>query len=310
MVINNVIERIRVSRLPTSFTTMLKTDFLQHGLRAFARLKSWDLNSIKLLERYLLALQLVSSYDKLLHSMILVSEFYDPIHITYKKGLYSPSLKNYVALENAHRTLKRAEAKLYKRKLLDAIDEKGQKRIVVTSRGEKIFYRSYPLAKLRDQKWGGFWTIVMYDFPEEKRQHRDRLREKLEKHGFGSPQLSVYISPLPLQKPIQQLIEGESYEDYAWVTRAQTVFGKTSREIVAGAWPVGVLNQLYERLVQTYNLMPISDDLDLFWQTAYLAVNNQDPYLPYELLPKPWHGKTCQKLYAKATRPGFLSAII
>lgn len=288
---------------------MATTQLIQHGLHHFATLDEWNLPSLQLLEKYLLTYEKLPSYKKLLYSMILFSDMYRPLDSTRRKKLAIPGLAEVEQAENAHRALKRAEIYMNKRKLIRAVDEKGRKSIVVTSSGEKNFYKQYPLAKLRQKKWDGIWRMVMYDFPEEKRALRNQLRRDLKKYGFGSPQISIYISPLQLATPIQQLIESKDYQKYVWVTRAETVLGKSNVEIARDSWPLAALNDLYTRLGQSYFRVLDNEELEIFWQSCFLAVDHQNPYLPKELLPEDWQEETCRKLFEKLSGNTFLDVV-
>lgn len=288
---------------------MPTTKFLQQGLQHFSSLEAWNFPSLQLLEKYLLVYEKLPSYKKLLYSMIPFSTMYSPISFTRRQKLAIPGLKDVEEEENAHRTLKRAQIYMNKRKLIRAVDEKDRKSIVVTSSGEKIFYKQYPLAKLRQKKWDGTWTVVMYDFPEEIRQKRDQLRTDLIKYGFGSPQISIYISPLPLAKPMQQLIEAKEYQKYVWVAKAHSVLGKSNREIAQDSWPLKLIDDLYARLEKTFVEVAGDEDLETFWRVCFLAVDHQNPYLPRELLPEDWREETCRKLFEKLSGNSFLGAI-
>lgn len=257
----------------------------------------------------MLAYEKLPSYKKLFFSMIKYYNMYQPISFKRMEKHVIPGLNKVERNENVSRARKRAQTYMNKRKLIRAVDDEGQKRIVVTSTGEKIFYEQYPLAKLRQQKWDGTWTMVMYDFPEEIRQKRDRLREDLLKYGFGSPQISIYISPLPLAKPIQQLMEAKEYQKYVWVAKAQSVLGKSNREIAQDSWPLGIINDLYRRLEKTFVEVAGDEDLETFWKICFLAIEHKNPYLPKELLPEDWHEEACRKLFKKLSTDGFLNAI-
>jgi len=248
----------------------------------------------------------VISYKKVLAGMIKFEEMYQPI----RKGPLFVDISGSLEATNLERADRRAQILLNRRDLIQTFDGTRGKRLVVTSRGHKIFYEDYPLAKLRKKPWDGVWTVVMYDFPEKNRVLRRRTRRRLIKLGFGCPQISILVSPLPIEDPIQQLLEGEGVADRVWVLRAERVLGMENHEVVRKAWPITYdLNWLYGELLQV--LPEVEGDTELLsqWRVYFLAVNNADPYLPLELLPDDWLGVDCKKEFLKLGRTGFLGAL-
>jgi len=265
------------------------------------------LNHQKLFDKYLLAYDALPSHKKILSSMIKFKDMYRPLS---KRTGYPTPFFDIEGL-NAERKFQRAKIALNRRDLINTFDDIHGKRLVVTSRGHKIFYKDYPLAKLRDKPWDGVWTVVMYDFPEEERVERNAIRRRLMKLGFGSPQISILISPLSIEEPVQKLLEGEEVAEQVWTLRAERILGMENREVARRAWPiVEELNQLYRELLRV--LPNIKKDKELLeeWKIYFLAVNSADPYLPFELLPKSWKGKICEEEFVKLGPAGFLKILL
>lgn len=152
-------------------------------------------------------------------------------------------------VKNEYRRGLRTRIYLHKKDLIKSVDGKGGRKLVLTSRAHKIFYQEYPLAQLRTKKWDGFWTIINYDFPNLQKNDRNYFRRKLKSLGFGSPQESVFVSPLPLSEALNQLVEGERFEKFAWVVRAQRILGLSHKEVAQKSWNLEALNGLYEKLL-------------------------------------------------------------
>jgi|GEM_PF-2374448 len=268
--------------------------------------KALKLENRKLFDFYLANYEILPAHKKVLRSMIKFSEMYRPI----QRGSRNADPYGHLAGANEERKLRRADIYLNKKDLLQTFDEKSGKRLVLTSRGHKIFYEDYPLAQLRKKPWDGYWTVVMYDFPEQERVTRRFLRRRLIDLGFGCPQISVLISPLPLDNPIQQLMEGEGVADRAWTLRAKRVLGMENREVARRAWPIlEELGKLYEELLAVLPEAKKEKPLLEQWREYFIAVNSADPYLPRELLPKEWPGKACEKEFLKLGPKGFLEAL-
>lgn len=268
----------------------------------------WDIKTTRSFERYLEELEATPSSKVFLSSTIKFEEMYQPLWV----NPYSwKSVFGEVQGENEYRRLKRAQIYLHKKDLVKVVDRHGGKRLILTTRAHRIFYKDYPLAKLRQEKWSGNWTIVMYDLPEKRKSFREYLRKKLRRLGFGSPQESVLVSPLPLAKPVQDLVEGEGAGDDVWVVLAKRVLGLTNREVAERAWRLESLNQLYQKLLEVFPRAKRKRDKGLLagWQRCFLALDNADPYLPVELLSEDWQGEKCRQAAQSLEPAGLLKVI-
>lgn len=284
-----------------SQTTLKEASHL-HTKISFPKLKHPEL-----FDKYLKRYEALPSAKKLLANMIKFEEMYKPI----VKGSLFVDTFGYIQDINEQRKLKRAQIYLNQRDLIAIFDKKRGKRLVVTSRGHKIFYEDYPLAKLRKEKWDGIWTVIMYDFPETERVQRGRLRRKLMSLGFGGPQISILVSPLSIEEPVQKLLEGEGVTDKVWVLRATRILGMENHEVVRRAWPmVDEINKLYLELLRVLPDVRRSEALSNLWGRYFSAVNSVDPYLPPELLPEDWSGEICHQEFSKLTRRNFLQTFL
>ncbi len=275
------------------------------SLPAFAE---WDFKTTKRFNFFLAEYETLPSYKKVLSTMIKFKEMYQPIR---KSSTYVDPF-GHLASINEERKLKRIQVYMNKKDIINTFDEIHGKRLVITSRGHKIFYHDYPLAKLRTRSWDGIWTVIMYDFPEKLRKFRNFIRRKLKESGFGSPQLSVLISPLPIDEGIQELIEGEKMEKFVWTLRARKVLGMENQEVARKAWPLDEINGLYKKLLKVLPKIKNVNNHKLLdnWKCYFLALNHADPYLPFELLPKDWMGEVCEKEFVKLGPAGFLRALL
>jgi len=259
----------------------------------------------KLFDKYLWAYNALPSHKKVLSTMIKFKQMYQPIG---KPGYPDPFGRKKDA--NEWLRLKRAEVYLNKRDLVETFDEIHGKRLVVTSRGHKIFYKDYPLAKLRDKPWDKVWTVIMYDFPEKERVERRAVRRRLMKLGFGSPQISILISPLSIEEPIQKLLEGEEVAEQVWTLRAERILGMENREVARKAWPIiDELNLLYGELLEVLPKVKKNKKLKEQWREYFLAITSADPYLPFELLPEDWEGGKCERAFVRLGPVGFFKAL-
>lgn len=277
------------------------------GGRVLLRLANWPLKIVNLFRKYLDDYQYVPDYKKLLRTMIEVKKMYQPLRYAFLK----PDMYGTLRGINEFRVGQKAQIYMNKKDIIEAIDVKGRRRLVVTSRGHKIFYEDYPLASLRKKKWDGMWTVVMYDFPERMKAKRETIRRRLKSYGFGNCQISVLVSPLPLAKPIRDLIEGEHLEEYVWTLRSRGVLGMKDREVAEKSWPLDELNGLYNELLEVLPRVKKSKNRRLrdAWARFFLAVSSKDPHLPFELLPSNWKGENCRKVFSRLSMASFLKGM-
>lgn len=269
---------------------------------------NWDGDVRRSFTDYLIDYETVPRYKRILNSMIKFDDMYQPL---YRRPFRDPF--GVIRDENLRRRARRFQIYLNKKDLIATYDDRERRRLVVTSRGRKIFYRDYPLASLRKNKWDGVWTIVMYDIPETMKTQRNWLRRQLVKLGFGSPQKSIWVTPLKVAKPVYGFIEGKGLKNMVWALRAKRVLGMRNREVAYRSWPINKLNKHYTvlaevapRIKQAANKMQLLND----WRRCFLAVNAQDPCLPFELLPRDWKGASCEKLFAKFGFKGLIRSLL
>ena len=107
------------------------------------------------------------------------------------------------------------------------------------SRGGKYQLTAKGMAKLeqlgfwqtvKKQKWDGLWRIIIFDIPEDHKNAREALRQKLKKFGFYHLQKSVFVFPYDCEKEIKALADFFMANDNIEYIRAKTLGGK-EREV-------------------------------------------------------------------------------
>ena len=102
-----------------------------------------------------------------------------------------------------------------KQKIERAVDKIHQNGLVslkgnkyyLTSKGF-IILNKYKIKKidiLKPKKWDGYFRIIMFDIPEEKKYARDALNKKLRSLNFLTLQKSVFIYPHECQKEFWEI---------------------------------------------------------------------------------------------------------
>lgn len=252
----------------------------------------------KLLQKY----QQVPTSKKLLHSMVRFEELYAPDYgyqdLLSRTFPFLPDPFGNEEIRQANR------ARIYNthKDLIKTTEGRRGKSLILTSKGRKVYFQKYPLAQLRKKPWDGNWTLVSYDIPSNKQQNylRDKLRYNLLNYGFGQLHQSLMVSPLPLEEPIQEFIEGERLEEFAVVMRSKRIWGFSNQEIARKAYDLGRFQLLYNELNDTFEQANKARADLKCWRAYYLAVDNADPQLPGELLPDGWPGEGVRKKFASS----------
>ena len=183
-----------------------------------------------------------------------------------------------------------------------------------SKRGRNTFYGLHPGAEallrrggtrivsfgLGDaEPWEGFWTVVIFSVPEDRRDVRHALRTRLRWQGFASRYDGVWISPRAVADVAAGILADLGVED-ATVLRAQALHplpGAPGHPLAA--WDLDALRRDYEDFVAEFS--PLRDRVRrgrvdaaeaLVQRTAVMDAwrrfPTRDPELPPELLPPQW----------------------
>lgn len=101
---------------------------------------------------------------------------------------------------------------------IDFEKHSGEYTIKLTEKGKKeaVFYEIDQLEIVKPDVWDGFWRVVIFDIPEDRKVARNVLRDKLGELGFIQLQKSVFILPYNCVQEIK--IIKQAYEVDKYVT--------------------------------------------------------------------------------------------
>lgn len=107
-------------------------------------------------------------------------------------------------------SLHEAIRKLYQSKLIDYKEnDDGTVSLVLTENGKNKTLR-YNLDEIKIKKparWDGLWRLVIFDVPENLREGRNALADKLKELGFYPLQKSVFIYPFECRDEVDFIVE-------------------------------------------------------------------------------------------------------
>ncbi|RSL29461.1 phenylacetic acid degradation operon negative regulatory protein PaaX [Salibacterium salarium] len=184
------------------------------------------------------------------------------------------------------------------------LTEQGRKRM--DEAAERIY-------KLESPSWDGNWRLLVYSIPEEKRHLRDELRKELVWSGFGLLANSCWITPNPLEKQVENLIDKYDIGPYVHYFQADYKGKKEQQELIEKCWDLEEINEKYSQFIEKYSQKYIIDknkiekgemsDGKCFVERTMLIHQYRkflfiDPSLPHELLPEQWLGDSAAALFS------------
>ncbi len=170
----------------------------------------------------------------------------------------------------------------------------------------RIFHPSW------DGPWDEAWFLLAYSIPEDARQLRDRLRDRLAWLGFGSLGNGLWISPHDVGTAVAELAAELDIESHVECFQAKRVNGAPVRELVGRCWDLEEVNGHYRDFIERWAPVlasagnPVEPDglpdeecytLRFGLIHEFRAFPLEDPYLPRPLLPDEWAGEEATRLF-------------
>jgi phenylacetic acid degradation operon negative regulatory protein len=155
--------------------------------------------------------------------------------------------------------------------------------------------------------WDGVWSLVAFSIPEEQRQLRHVLRDRLRWLGFAPLYDGLWISPRDsLGEATSQLAELSIYTTTMF--RACVVGGTSEADLPQQAWDLDALRANYQQFINVVE--PWSKDIKNGTSSPEEALKMRtsimdrwsrfpamDPDLPDELLPPDWPRTYARQLF-------------
>lgn len=165
---------------------------------------------------------------------------------------------------------------------------------------------------IKHHKWDGYWRILIYSVPEEKRQLRTQLRKELSWTGFGLITNSTWVSPNPLEHQIVEMVKTYNLEEYIYFFTSSSVLSHDNQELINKGWKLAELEEEYNQFINHYSpryaaLQEQSwqgtlTDQQCFYERTCLVHEFRkflfkDPLFPIDLLPENWSGFKARELF-------------
>lgn len=155
--------------------------------------------------------------------------------------------------------------------------------------------------------WDGIWSLVAFSIPEEQRQLRHVLRDRLRWLGFAPLYDGLWISPRDsLSEATSQLAELSVATTTMF--RAQVVGGTSETDLSQQAWDLDALRAHYQQFIAAVQPLSVRVKNDLSSPEEALNIRTSimnhwqrfptmDPDLPDELLPPDWPRTYARQLF-------------
>lgn len=138
--------------------------------------------------------------------------------------------------------------------------------------------------------WDGRVHLVAYDIPETKADDRHLLREILRSIGCGRLQGSLWITPYNPIDILRSFIEEHGLVGTIIVSDIGKDGAIGEEDIRALIARVYKLHELNDRYVEW--LKDMEDNTDHWMALRFLTILEDDPQIPFSLLPPWWKGDT------------------
>jgi phenylacetic acid degradation operon negative regulatory protein len=169
--------------------------------------------------------------------------------------------------------------------------------------------------------WDRNWRLVAFAVPEANRASRDALRDRLRELGGAPIQGGLYVSPHPWEDDVRQMaaaLDVGNNLTFATSDDLEVAGERDPRKLAAMLWPIEDVAVSYERFVEQFRHLPSElealrqdrgrvSDTELFPRmlamgVAHDEISAADPFLPPELLPRPWAGRAARELTVRCRK--------
>ena len=104
----------------------------------------------------------------------------------------------------------------------------------------------------KSSQWNGYWSVVVYFIPEEKRKARDTLRQELIWMGYGPLSTATWISPHDLSKEVEGLAKKLKIKEYVQVFQAKHLGFSDPKTVISRCWDLNRIHKKYANFITEY----------------------------------------------------------
>ena len=202
-----------------------------------------------------------------------------------------------------YESLKRAFFYLKEKGFIEYVKEETGFLPQITKQGLERLSNVFP-KYYRKRPWDGKIYLVTYDIAEEKRGRRNTLREYLKKIGCGMLQASVWITPYNPRDTLRSFIKEKRLGGSVIISdigKNGNIGQKSLKKLVTEVYDIYGVNNEYRYFLQNFKKKKLGEVSPSSVAFKFFAVLEQDPQLPFELLPLEWRGDEAYALFCQLT---------
>lgn len=191
--------------------------------------------------------------------------------------------------------IRKALGDLKRKGLIDYVEGK----LLEAKITEAGFRRYKSFLPVYDEKrvWDGKVYLITYDIPEGKRDDRDKLRDFLERTGCGKLQASVWLTCYNPKQLVGEFVKSQNISGSVIVSdigKDGSVGEEDLKDLIARVFKLEELNERYQDFILKVKNGEIGKYQIGF---AFASILQDDPQLPFELLPDGWLGEKAYKIF-------------
>ncbi len=197
-----------------------------------------------------------------------------------------------------HSTVRSAWRKLTRQGFIETIVDHLCHRPLITNLGKQRLEQIAPVYQ-KQRPWDKRIYLITYDIPEENRVDRNLLRDYLKQLSAVMLQHSVWLAVYNPTSLMHDFVTQKEISGTILISNTGTngsIGDESVEELVARLYRLEELNYRYKEFL---SLRKVKLHEAIF---QYLAILNDDPQLPFELLPDWWQGDEAYERYKQLVR--------
>ncbi|KAA9004953.1 hypothetical protein F4V43_10045 [Paenibacillus spiritus] len=205
------------------------------------------------------------------------------------------------------------------RNALSSLKQKGyilaeERRYTLTESGTAFIQSLQLKISGSNSEWDGRWHVVMFRIPEQFRSLRNTFRRELVQIGYGLLYDGVFICPYNRCASVMQVARLTGLEKWIRMGSLDLEHGPVTADLAEQIWPVQAVNEKYglfsawaSAQIDKWSAAAANPAAEPSpWNVLLLVLELgerfgeillEDPFLPEQLLPKPWQKEQAWELY-------------
>lgn len=201
-----------------------------------------------------------------------------------------------------YQSLKRAIWELKRKGLIKSLRRELITAEKITAEGFKKIQSSIPIYNSQ-RTWDKRIYLITYDIPNKPVGKRDLLRHFLKSLRCASLQQSVWLTCYNPKKLLQTFIEEQRIPGQILISDLGpdgSVGEKDIKTLLEEVYNLAALNYQYQQFLKRFKNLDKNDkNNQISANFAFLSILQNDPQLPWPLLPDDWLGEKAHSLWQK-----------